>query len=97
MSYSVFLSKRASKQYSSFDRHIQNKIKSILSELKEDPHKGFTLYGGKYIGLRYIKIKHKAVEYRNVYDINDEKKEEVLITFLDTRENFYKELRRYLR
>jgi len=40
-------------------------------------------------------IKHKAVEYRIVYDINDEKKQ-VVIIFLGTQENFYKELRRYL-
>ena len=95
MSYSVFLSNKASKQYISLDCHIQKKIKLILSELKEEPHKGFPLAGEKYTGLRYIKIKHKSVEYRTVYDISDEKKE-VLIIFLGTRENFYKELRRYL-
>jgi mRNA-degrading endonuclease RelE of RelBE toxin-antitoxin system len=37
----------------------------------------------------------KRVEYRVVYDVYDESKE-VLIIFLGTRENFYKELRRYL-
>lgn len=37
----------------------------------------------------------KGVEYRVVYDVSDEKKE-VLIIFLGTRENFYKELRRFL-
>ena len=95
MSYSIFLSRKANKQYNSLDQHIQSKIRSILSKLKEDPHKGFSLSGENYIGLRYEKIKHKAVEYRAVYDINDEQKE-VLIIFLGTRENFYKELRHYL-
>ena len=33
--------------------------------------------------------------YRIVYDIS-EKSKEVLIIFLGTRENFYKELKRYL-
>ena len=38
---------------------------------------------------------HKRVGYRIVYDVSDERKE-VLIIFLGTRENFYKELKRYL-
>ena len=95
MSYSVFLSRKANKQYNSFDQHIQGKIRSILLKLKENPNEGFSLSGEKYVGLRYVKTKHKAVEYRAVYDINDEQKE-VLIIFLGTRENFYKELKRYL-
>lgn len=95
MSYSIFLSRKAHKQYSSLDRHVQNKIKSILSQLKEELHKGFSLSGEKYKGLQYLKMKHKAIEYRVVYDTNNEKKE-VLIVFLGTRENFYNELRRYL-
>ncbi len=95
MSYGVFLSKKAYKQYSGLDHHIQDKMKSTISQLKEDPHKGYFFSGEKYRGLRYIKIKHKSGEYRIVYDINDKKKE-VLIIFMGTRENFYKELRRYL-
>ncbi|MGA1826602.1 MAG: type II toxin-antitoxin system RelE family toxin [bacterium] len=95
MNYNVFLSRKATKQYNNLDHHIQNKIKSILSELKQDPTKGFSLTGKKYIGLKYIKISHKNTEYRAVYDICDAK-QEVLVIFLGTRENFYKELRRYL-
>ena len=50
---------------------------------------------GKYAGLRYLKTVHKGVMYRVVYDIS-EKSKEVLIIFLGTRENFYKELKGYL-
>ena len=95
MSYSVFISSKAHKQYGSLDRHIQDKIESIFSQIKKEPHTGFSLLGKKYTRLLYRKIKHKSVEYRAVYDINDEKRE-ILIVFLGTRENFYKELRRYL-
>lgn len=45
--------------------------------------------------LRYVKIIHAGVEYRAVYDIAKDKKE-VLIIFIGSRENFYKELRRFL-
>jgi len=94
MSYKVFLSNKAGKQYKKFDSYVRDKIKSNLDGLKQHPHKAFTL-SGKYAGLRYLKIIHKGVMYRIVYDISEERKE-VLIIFLGTRENFYKELKRYL-
>ena len=94
MSYNVFLSNKAGKQYKKLDSHIRDKIKSNLDGLRKHPHKAFTL-SGKYAGLRYLKIVHKGVMYRIVYDIS-EKSKEVLIIFLGTRENFYKELKRHL-
>lgn len=94
MIYNVFLSNKAGKQYKKLDSHIRDKIKSNLDGLRKHPHKAFTL-SGKYAGLRYLKIVHKGVMYRIVYDIS-EKSKEVLIVFLGTRENFYKELKRYL-
>jgi addiction module RelE/StbE family toxin len=94
MSYKVFLSNKAGKQYKKLNSHIRDKIKSNLDGLKQHPHKAFKL-SGKYAGLRYLKIIHKRVKYRIVYDVSDERKE-VLIIFLGTRENFYKELKRYL-
>ena len=45
--------------------------------------------------LRYIKISHAGVQYRAVYDISEDKKE-VLVIFIGSRENFYKELRKFL-
>ncbi len=45
--------------------------------------------------LRYIKIFHAGVQYRAVYDMAKDKKE-VLVIFIGSRENFYKELRRFL-
>ncbi len=94
MSHNIFFSNKAGKQYRNLDLHIRNKIKTELQELKDNPWIGLLL-SGKYSGLRYIKIIYKRVEYRIVYDISEEKKE-ILIIFLGTRENFYKELRRYL-
>ncbi len=95
MTYQVYLSKKAKKQYKNFDQHIQKKIKHNLQQLEENPHKCFTLTG-KYADLRYIKITHKGVDYRVVYDISEDEKV-VLVIFLGNRENFYKELRRYSR
>ncbi len=95
MSYQVSLSKKAKKQYRNLDKHIKEKIKDNLRRLEDNPYEGSTL-SGKYSDLRYIKLTHKGVDYRVVYDISEDEKL-VLVVFLGTRENFYKELRRYLR
>ena len=94
MSYKVSITKKAKKQYKNLDQHIKKKIKENLHRLEETPHKGFTL-SGKYSDLRYIKFTINGVGYRAVYDISDDENL-VLVIFLGTRENFYKELRRFL-
>ena len=68
MIYNVFLSNKAGKQYKKLDSHIRDKIKSNLDGLKKNPHKAFTL-SGQYAGLRYLKIVHKGVMYRIVYEL----------------------------
>ena len=94
MKYDVYLSPRAKKQYKRFDAHIRHKIRTELLELEEDPYKKGSLLQGADLGLRYIKIFHAGVQYRAVYDMAKDKKE-VLVIFIGSRENFYKELRRF--
>ena len=95
MKYDVYLSPRAKKQYKKFDAHIRHKLRTELSELEEHPSEKGNLLQGFSHGLRYIKIFHSGVQYRAVYDIEKNKKE-VLVIFIGSRENFYKELRRFL-
>jgi len=95
MKYDLYLSPRAKKQYERFDAHIRHKIRTGLLELEEDPYEKGSLLQGFSHGLRYIKFFHAGVQYRAVYDeIKD--KNEVLVIFIGSRENFYKELRRFL-
>ena len=94
MKYEIFLAPRARKQYERLDKHIRDEIESRLWELEDKPYeKGSPLKGLK-IELRYLKISHAGVQYRAIYDIENNK-EEVLVIFLGSRENFYKELRRF--
>jgi len=95
MKYDVYLSPRAKKQYKRFDAHIRHKIRTGLLELEEDPSEKGSLLQGFSVGLRYIKIFHAGVQYRVVFDMAKDKKE-VLIIFIGSRENFYKELKRFL-
>ncbi len=95
MKYDVYLSSLAKKQYKKLDSHIRHNIKTELLDLEEEPYEKGSLLQGFGRGLRYIKIFHTGVQYRAVYDIAKDKKE-VLIIFIGSRENFYKELRRFL-
>jgi len=94
MKYEIFLAPRAKRQYERFDRHIRDEIESRLWELEDDPHEKGSLLKGLKTELRYIKMSHAGVQYRAVYDIENNKKE-VLVIFIGSRENFYKELRRF--
>ena len=95
MKYDVYLSPRAKKQYKRFDAHIRHNIRTELLKLEEDPSEKGSLLQGFSHGLRYIKIFHVGIQYRAVYDVAKDKKE-VLVIFIGSRENFYKELRRFL-
>jgi len=93
--YEVYLSPRAEKQYQKLEPHVRRKIRAELLQLEDEPYsKGFSLYGHAP-GLRYVKMSYKSVQYRAVYDISEDKKE-VLVIFMGSRENFYKELREFL-
>ncbi len=95
MKYEIFLAPKARKQYDKLDRHVRSEITSQLWELAADPDKkGHPLKGYK-TELRYLKMAHGGVQYRAVYD-TDELKKEVLVVFLGSRENFYKELHQFI-
>jgi len=96
MKYEIFLAPRAKKQYERLDPHIRQEITTLLSELEDEPYQTGNPLKGLNTELRYIKLSHAGVQYRAVYDI-DKKGKEVLIVFLGSRENFYKELRRFIR
>ena len=95
MKYDVYLTPRAKRQYEKFDGHIRHKIKTELLELEEESDEKGNLLQELRARLRYKRIFHAGVEYRAVYDIAKDKKE-VLVMFIGSRENFYKELKRFL-
>ena len=95
MTYEIFLAPRAKKQYENFDRHIRDEIRSQLLSLEHEPYDKGNSIKGRKSELRYIKIAHTGVQYRAVFDIERDKNE-VSIVFVGSRENFYKELRRFM-
>jgi mRNA interferase RelE/StbE len=95
MKYEVFLAQRANKQYEKLDAHIRKEIKSLLFQLEDEPYQKGKPLKGLNTEPRYIKLSYAGIQYRAVYDI-DQKEKEVLILFIGSRENFYKELRGFI-
>jgi len=74
---------------------IRNFLIEEINTLKNNPHAGKSLRGklSKYYSLH---IKLVGVEYRVVYEINNQAKE-IIVHHVGTRENFYKEIERKLK
>ena len=95
MSYEIKLNTRATKQLRKLDPHIKEIVKRRLREtLRLDPHR-YPLLSGKYSGMRKFAFSTPAGEFRVVYTIREDKRR-VIVVFVGPRENFYKELQRYL-
>jgi len=65
-----------------------------IRTLKKDPYR-CPLLSGTFTGFRKVALGAPGGEYRIVY-VLDEKLKAVNIVFIGSRENFYKELQRYL-
>jgi len=94
MNYRVEFEKRAARQYKRLDPQIRKKVCSKVNSLREDPDR-YPLLSGNLAGLRKMIVTTPAGEYRLVFTV-DEKMKAVDIVFVGSRENFYRELQRYL-
>jgi len=94
MNYRIEFEKRAIRQYKRLDRQARGKVANKINTLGEDPHR-YPLLSGTLAGLRKIIVPTPAGEYRIVFTL-DEKMKAVDITFVGSRQNFYRELQRYL-
>jgi len=93
--YEVKLGARATRQVGKLDPHIKEVVKRRLREaLASDPHR-YSFLSGKYSGLKRVAFSTPAGEFRAVFAIRENKRRAVVL-FVGSRENFYKELQRYL-
>ncbi len=64
-----------------------------LTVLEESPRERGESLHGEFRGLYKMKLYHKGVQYRAIYDIIDENVS-VLVLMIDKRENFYERAKR---
>ncbi|MFC1455116.1 type II toxin-antitoxin system RelE/ParE family toxin [Candidatus Undinarchaeota archaeon] len=86
MSFRVVFDRRASNYLEKLEKTTKSRIKSKLTELKNNPKFGERL---KYSDLWKLRIG----EYRAIYEIKGEKKK-VIILFIGHRENVYDDFSR---
>jgi mRNA-degrading endonuclease RelE of RelBE toxin-antitoxin system len=93
--YEVRLRRTVDKAIAKLDHAARARIKVELIRLKDDPLLGYPLTG-KHTGRRSLHLRAGSVEYRAVYEF-DSAQQVLWVLYFGTRENFYKELDRFLK
>lgn len=96
MPYRILLGSKATKQFKKLAPVLQQRVREILKDLEQQPHSKSFILSADFSHLRYVKFSHQGVPYRIVLKVSEEN-QEIGVIFLGTRQNFYRDLRRYLR
>ncbi|MBC8499264.1 MAG: type II toxin-antitoxin system RelE/ParE family toxin [Candidatus Atribacteria bacterium] len=94
MSYRIEFERRALQQIKKLPPQICRKVMEKIRTLQENPCR-YPLLSTAFSKLRKVVVGASGGEYRIVYAL-DSKLKLISIVFVGSRENFYKELRRYL-
>lgn len=92
MKYKIELVKGAIKDLKKLQPPVRDFIYNRFYEIAENPYKNEKLKGN-FKELRSCHCKYASVDYRIIYNVNEEGKL-IIIALVGTRENLYKELGR---
>ncbi|PKM79581.1 MAG: plasmid stabilization protein [Firmicutes bacterium HGW-Firmicutes-14] len=90
--FTVIIPNSVKKDIKKLDKPVISKILELLENLGQNPFQGSPLTG-HFSNLLKLELKHKGINYRIAYQINEDKIE-IYILHVGTRENFYDELKR---
>lgn len=77
------------------DKNLKNKIKDSLDKIKDN----YTLgerKTGDLKGFWSLDIFYNKTNYEICYEVKEEEGRIIIVVMIGTRENFYKELKRYI-
>jgi len=94
MKYRVIWDRKPARQIKRFDFQIRKIVKEQVDKLTKNPHQ-YPFLSGPLSSLRKMDISTPSGQYRVAFS-TDEREQVVGIIFVGPRENFYKELQRYL-
>lgn len=93
--YKVLIPRNVEKKFMKLDKKVGWMAFALLEQLSINPYLG-SLLSSEFHQLRSLKFQSSGVHYRIAYQVV-EKKKEIQVIHVGTRENFYKELRRRVR
>ena len=92
MPYTLVASPSGRKSLKKLPKVIQKHIREKLQELQSNPLSAPPLQG-RFSHLRSLHTRFQSVDYRVIYHV-DTKKQQVIIIYVATRQNIYRELDR---
>ena len=78
------------------DKSLKNKFQAAIDQILKDPYWGEPKTGD-LSGIYCCDIFHNKTNYELAYTIVEENDEIIVIIMAGTRENFYEELKRYMK
>ena len=96
MVYQVLFGSKAARQFKKLEPALQQKIRELLATIAREPYAKSLILSADLAHLRYIKFSHQGTPYRIVFKVSEANKE-IGVLFLGARQNFYRDLKRYLR
>lgn len=78
------------------DKSLKNKFQAAIDQILKDPYWGEPKTGD-LSGIYCCDIFHNKTNYELAYTIVEENDEIVVVILAGTRENFYEELKRYMK
>lgn len=94
--YKLVLSKASQKFIKKIsDKGLKNKIKDGLDRIKEDYTVG-DRKTGDLKGFWLLDVYYNKTNYEICYELIEDEGKVIIVVMIGTRENFYKELKRYI-
>jgi mRNA interferase RelE/StbE len=95
--YEIFFSSAAERYFKKLkERPLKNAYKEALTAISTDPYCG-TPKHGDLAGIYSCDMKYQGVSYEIAYTIHDSNGKKIVVVLAGTRENFYEQLKKYIR
>lgn len=95
--YEILFSTQAERYFKKIkEKQLKETYKNAIAELAKDPYKGQSKQGD-LAGFYGYDVKYKGTNYEIAYTISELNGKKIIILLAGSRENFYDQLKRYIK